>query len=141
MFRMMSAALALSALAAPAMAEGDAAAGEKAFNKCKACHMSVTDAGDQIGKGGRTGPNLYKVAGRQAGTYPDFRYGDDLVAAGEAGLVWDEANFVTYTQDPRQFLRDTLDDKSAKSKMSFKLRDEQDAADIWAYIVSVSAGS
>ncbi|NRB34264.1 MAG: c-type cytochrome [Rhodobacteraceae bacterium] len=141
MFRMMSAALALSALAAPAMAEGDAAAGEKGFNKCKACHMIVTDAGDQIVKGGRTGPNLYNVAGRQAGTYPDFRYGDDLVAAGEAGLVWDEANFVTYTQDPRQFLRDTLDDKSAKSKMSFKLRDEQDAADIWAYIVSVSAGS
>ena len=141
MFRMMSAALALSALAAPAMAEGDAAAGEKGFNKCKACHMIVTDAGDQIVKGGRTGPNLNNVAGRQAGTYPDFRYGDDLVAAGEAGLVWDEANFVTYTQDPRQFLRDTLDDKSAKSKMAFKLRDEQDAADIWAYIVSVSAGS
>ena len=32
-------------IAAPAIAEGDAEAGEKAFKKCKSCHMVVSDAG------------------------------------------------------------------------------------------------
>ena len=126
----------LIAFSAPAFAEGDAAKGEKGFNKCKACHMIVSDAGDTIVKGGRTGPNLYGVIGRTAGTLEGYKYGDDLVAAGAAGLVWDEANFVAYTQDPRKFLRDTLDDGSAKSKMSFKLR--SGGEDIYAYLLSVS---
>ncbi|QBF34233.1 cytochrome c family protein [Thalassococcus sp. S3] len=126
-------------LAAPVFADGhasgDAAAGEKAFNKCKSCHMIVADDDTEIVKGGRTGPNLYGIVGRQAGTIEGFRYGDDLVAAGEAGLVWDEANFVEYVQDPRAFLRAYLDDSKARSKMSFKLRDG--GADVYAYLASV----
>lgn len=129
-------AVALLISAAPAFAEGDAAAGEKGFNKCKSCHMVVSPAGDTIVKGGRTGPNLYGIAGRTAGTVDGFRYGADLVKAGEAGLVWDEESFVAYTQDPRKFLRETLDNKSAKSKMTFKLK--SGAEDIYAYLVSVS---
>jgi cytochrome c len=122
-------------LAVPAFAEGDAAAGEKEFNKCKSCHMIVADDGTEIVKGGRTGPHLWGVAGRQAGTYPDFNYGDDLVAAGEAGLVWNEEEFVAYSEDPRAFLRTFLDDQGARSKMSFRLR--SGAPDVWAYLVSV----
>ncbi len=131
MKRLMSAAM-ITLLAAPAFAEGDAAKGEKGFNKCKSCHMIVSDSGETIVKGGKTGPNLWGVVGRTAGTAEGFRYGDDIVAAGEAGLVWDEENFVTYTQDPRAFLREYLDDSKAKSKMSFKLK--KGGEDIYAFL-------
>jgi cytochrome c len=116
-------------------AMGDAEAGEKDFRKCKSCHVITTPEGEDIVKGGRTGPNLHGVIGRQAGTYEDFNYGDDLVAAGEAGLVWDTENIVTYMEDPRAFLREYLEDDSAQSKMTFKLRDGQDVA---AYLATFS---
>lgn len=134
-----TAALGLSLMAAPAFADGhatgDAEAGEKVFSKCKACHSIVDADGEAIVRGGRNGPNLYGVYMRQAGT-ADFKYGDDLVAAGEAGLVWEEEQFVSYVADPRAFLRETLDDKKARSQMSFKLSDEEDAANVWAFIVA-----
>lgn len=133
----------LGLLAAPALAEshasGDAAAGEKAFNKCKSCHAIVDAEGNAITKGGKTGPNLFGLPGATAGTVADFsRYKDGIVAAGEAGLVWDEAQFVDYVADPTKFLRATLDDKKVRSGMTFKLKNPEDAANIWAYIVSVS---
>ena len=118
---------------------GDAAAGEKEFNKCKSCHMIVADDGTEIVKGGRTGPNLYGIVGRQAGTVEDFRYGDSLVAAGEKGLVWDEATFVAYVQDPKKFLAEYLDDSGARSKMSFRLKSGME--DIYSYLVSVGPQS
>ncbi|WOI32683.1 c-type cytochrome [Tritonibacter scottomollicae] len=123
---------ALVCLAMPALAEGDAEKGEKAFNKCKSCHQIVSDTDETIVRGGRTGPNLWGIAGRQAGTVEDFRYGDDLVAAGEAGLVWDEAKFVAYVQDPRGFLKEELDDSGAKSKMSFRVK--KGGEDVYAYL-------
>ncbi len=140
MTRTLAAIFAMSIVAAPALADGhagpgDAAAGEKTFSKCKSCHMIVSDAGDEIVKGGRTGPNLYGVIGRQAGT-ADFRYGDDLVAAGEAGLVWDAANLAEYVVDPRAFLRTYLDDSKAKSKMAYKLK--KGGEDVAAYLASVA---
>ena len=134
------AALIAMTFAAPAFADGhggpgDAAAGEKAFNKCKSCHMIVSDAGDEIVKGGKVGPNLYGIIGRQAGT-ADFNYGADLVKAGEAGLVWDATNIVEYSADPRAFLRTYLDDNKAKSKMAFKLN--KGGEDVAAYLASVA---
>ena len=123
-------------LATPALAEGDAAKGEKTFNKCKACHSIISDSGETIVKGGKTGPNLFGVIGRTAGTYEDFRYGDAIVAAGEAGLVWDEEQFNHYVKDPRKFLRETLEDKKAKSKMTFKLK--KGGEDVYAYLVSIA---
>lgn len=124
-------------LAGPALAEGDAAKGEKAFNKCKACHAVVSDAGDTIIKGGKTGPNLYGIVGRTAGTVEGYKYGESLVAAGENGLAWDEANFAEYTADPKAFLKTYLDDTSAKSKMSYKLK--KGAEDIYAFLQSAAA--
>ncbi|KIN70302.1 Cytochrome c-551 [Sulfitobacter noctilucae] len=120
-------------------ATGDAAEGEGVFSKCKACHGIVSADGDVIVKGGRTGPNLYGLHTRVAGGDEDFgrKYGDALVEAGENGLEWNEANFVSYVADPRAFLREYNDDKRARSKMSFKLGDETDAKNVWAYIVSV----
>lgn len=137
MTRILAALVALS-FAAPAFADGhatgDAEAGEKTFNKCKACHM-IVDGANVIVKGGKSGPNLYGVIGRQAGMVEGFRYGADLVAAGEAGLVWDEANLAEYTADPRAFLRAYLDDSKAKSKMAFKLK--KGGEDVAAYLKSV----
>jgi cytochrome c len=128
-----------SPLLADGHASGDAAAGADVFKKCKACHSIVDAAGEVIEKGGRNGPNLYGLYTRVAGSDEEFgkKYGKSLVATGEAGLAWDEENFVSYVADPRKFLRTYLDDKKAKSKMSFKLKDEADAANVWAYIVSV----
>ncbi|MEO3476173.1 c-type cytochrome [Phaeobacter sp. CAU 1743] len=133
MKRLMSAAV-IGLLAVPAFAEGDAAKGEKGFKKCKSCHMVVSDSGETIVKGGKTGPNLWGVAGRPAGSYEGFRYGSDMTAAGEAGLVWTEENFVAFTHDPRAFLREYLDDSGAKSKMSFKLK--KGGEDIYAFLAS-----
>ena len=84
---LITATAAMLALAAPALAEGDAAAGEKEFRKCKSCHMIESPAGESIVKGGRVGPNLYGIIGSTAGTVEDFRYGEALAAKGEEGLV------------------------------------------------------
>ncbi|MEP3538432.1 c-type cytochrome, partial [Ascidiaceihabitans sp.] len=108
--------LAVLSLAAPAFADGhstgDAEAGEKAFKKCKACHM-ISDGDNVIYKGGKSGPNLYGVIGRQAGALEGYKYKDSIMAAGEAGLVWDEANLAEYVVDPKKFLQTYLDDKKA----------------------------
>lgn len=133
-------ALGMAMLSTPVFADGhatgNAEAGEKVFNKCKACHMIQDAEGTDIVKGGRTGPNLYGLYTRVAGS-TDFKYGDSIVQAGEAGLAWDEANLVSYVADPKKFLAEYNDDKRAKSKMSFKLTNAGDAADVWAYLVSV----
>lgn len=121
-------------LAAPAFAEGDPAKGEKGFNKCKSCHSITSDSGDVIVKGGKTGPNLWGVAGRTAGSVEGFKYSDDLTAAGEAGLVWDEEKFVAFTTDPKKFLQAETGNSKAKSKMSFRLK--KGGEDIYAFLAS-----
>ncbi len=132
--------LALSAaiaMAAPAFAEGDAAQGESDFKKCKSCHAIVADDGTEIQKGGKTGPNLYGVIGRQVGS-ADFKYGDALIAVGETGMVWDEAELAAFVSDPKAWLQDKTGDDGAKTKMSFKLTKGQE--DMAAYLASVSPG-
>ncbi|MFZ8940445.1 MAG: c-type cytochrome [Gemmobacter sp.] len=124
--------------AAPAIA-ADAEAGAKAFNQCQTCHVVVNPAGETLaGRNAKTGPNLYGVVGRQAGTVEGFKYGDDLVAAGAKGLVWDEATFVAYVQDPSKFLKEYLGDSGAKGKMTFKVKKEADAANLYAFLSSLA---
>lgn len=125
-------------MAAPALAQ-DLEAGAKVFAKCQTCHVVANEAGEVLaGKNSKTGPNLYGMPGRAAGTYPEFKYGESIVALGATGFVWDEASFVEYVADPAKFLKAKLDDKGAKSKMQFKLGKEEDAKNVWAYIVSLS---
>jgi len=123
------------ALSTAAYAEGDAAEGEGLFNRCKSCH-AIANGDDVIVRGGRTGPNLYGVIGSAAGAVEGFRYGDDTLAAGAAGLVWTEENLAEYVTDPTAFLRAFLDDSSARSKMTFKLR--SGGEDIAAYLASLA---
>jgi cytochrome c len=140
-------AAALCLLAGPVFAEshamaeptGDAAAGEAVFRQCQTCHVVENADGEVLaGRNAKTGPNLYGIAGRTAGSVEDFRYKDSIVAAGEGGLVWDETTFVAYVQDPQGFLRTTLDDSKARSGMSFRLRSEDDAVNLWAYLYSLA---
>jgi cytochrome c len=128
------------ALATPALAEGDAEAGAKVFNQCQTCHVIANEAGEVLaGKNAKTGPNLYGLPGRTAGTQADFKgYGDSLVALGASGFAWNEADFVTYVQDPAAFLKEKTGDAKARSKMSFKLKKPEDAANVWAFIASLS---
>ncbi|WP_425099401.1 c-type cytochrome [Tropicibacter sp. S64] len=128
--------LAASPLAAQDAPTGDAAKGEKEFNKCKACHM-IEGPDGAIARGGKVGPNLYGVVGRQAGTMEGFSYSDLMVAAGEKGLMWNEGDFKTYVKDATAFLREYTGESSGRGKMTFKLNNEEAAADIWAYLASV----
>ena len=132
---LMVASLAIAALAAPAFAQ-DAAAGEKEFNKCKACHSIVADDGTAIVKGGKTGPNLYGVVGRPVASIADFKYGESILAVGAAGVIWDEALLTAYVTDPAAWLKEQTGDSAAKSKMSFKLA--KGGADVAAYLASVA---
>ena len=112
----------LLGVAAPAFA-GDAAEGEEVFNKrCKTCHAVIDASGNAIVKGGKTGPNLFGVIGRQIGTGDGFNYGPGLVAAGADGSVWDEASVAAYVVDPSKWVADKAG-AGNKSKMAFKLKE------------------
>ncbi|WP_299629012.1 c-type cytochrome [uncultured Tateyamaria sp.] len=147
MFRSIALAAATAAFALPAFADGhavdltatgDAAAGEKAFRGCVACHVVVNEAGETLaGKRGQQGPNLYGVVGRLAGAVEDFRYSDIMGVAGEQGIVWDEANFVGYVQDPTGWLRETTGN-NGRGNMTYKVRKEADAVNLYAYFASLA---
>ena len=119
---MLLAGAAVMAMSANAYAqEGDAAAGEKVFRKCQACH--------QVGEGAknRTGPVLNGVMGRAAGSVEDFRYSKALEEAAEGGLVWTEETLGEFLANPRKYLKGT--------KMAFAgLRKDEDQAAIAAYL-------
>jgi cytochrome c len=124
---------AIPLLATQALA-GDAAVGEKEFNKCKACHSIVATDGTVVQKGGKTGPNLFGVIGRTVGALDGFTYGEGIEEARAKGLVWDEASLATYVTDPTAWLKEVTGDDKAKSKMSFKLRAKQE--DVAAYLAT-----
>lgn len=128
----------MALLSAPVYAEGDAANGEEIFNRqCSTCHVVENEAGEILaGRASHVGPNLYGVVGRAPGTFPEFNYGDSLVAYGATEVVWGEENLVGYMQDPTDFLRTALDDRRARGKMAFQLRDPQDAADVYAFLAT-----
>ncbi|MEI4485991.1 c-type cytochrome [Frigidibacter sp. MR17.14] len=125
---------ALLLLAGAATAQ-DAAKGETEFKKCRACHEIVGADGTEIVKGGKTGPNLYGVIGRAAGTAEGFSYSDALKELGAAGEVWTEEDLAAYVTDPNAYVQEKTGDKGAKTKMTFKLNKAQ--ADVAAYLASV----
>ncbi len=114
------------------LGEGDPEKGEKVWKKCKACH--------KIGEGAKNGvgPLLNEVIGRTAGTLENYKYGKDMIAAGEAGLVWDAALIAAYIEDPKKFLKEYLDNSKAKSKMTLKVKKEKDRLNVSAYVATFS---
>lgn len=111
----------LGVLALPALAEGDAAAGEKVFNKCKACHA----VGD--GAKNKVGPVLNGIVGTAAAQNPDFKYSDAMAEKAAEGLVWDDATLAAYLKKPKDVVPGT--------KMSFAgLRKDADVENVIAYL-------
>lgn len=107
----------LAAIASPAMADGDAAAGEKVFKKCKACHTL------EEGKN-KVGPSLHGVMGRAAGTLEGFKFSS---AMSESGLTWDDETMAKFLAKPKDLV--------AKTKMSFAgLKKEDDIENLIAYL-------
>lgn len=106
--------------AAPAHAEGDAAAGEKVFVKCKACHENEKGVN-------KVGPTLKGVVGRPAASVPDYKYSEAMAAKGAEGLVWTEENLAAYLPDPKAFV--------PKTKMAFPgLKKPEDVQNVIAYL-------
>lgn len=103
--------------AAPAMAEGDAAAGKKVYNKCKTCHSL------EAGKN-KLGPNLAGIIGREAGSVEGYKYSEAMASS---GIVWDEATLDAFLAKPKEVV--------PKSKMAFAgLKKEKQRQDVIAYL-------
>jgi cytochrome c len=96
----------------------DAAAGEKVFAVCKACHQIGETAKNAVG------PVLNGIVGRKAGTFAGYAYSD---ANKNSGLTWDEPTFREYIKDPKA--------KVPGTKMIYAgLKDEQKISDLLAYL-------
>jgi cytochrome c len=110
---------AVLAMAGPGGASAqDAAAGEKVFAVCKACHQIGGTAKNAVG------PVLNGIIGRQAGTRAGYSYTD---ANKNSGLTWDEATFRDYIKDPRT--------KIPGTKMLYPgLKNERKTDDLLAYL-------
>lgn len=106
--------------AVPAHAEGDAEAGAKVFNQCKACH--------DVEKGvNKVGPTLKGVIGRKAASVADYKYSEAMAAKGAEGLVWTEENLLTYLANPKAFV--------PKTKMAFAgLKKPEDEVNLIAFL-------
>jgi len=108
-------------LAVPAKAdEGDATKGGQIFrSKCMMCH-----APDQ----NKVGPKLGGVVGRKAGSVTDYTYSSGLKAKGQ---IWDAAALDKWLTGPSAQVSGT--------KMTFKLDNPQDRANVIAYLKTLPA--
>lgn len=111
----------------------DAANGEKLFKKCASCHMVGEGAQNKVG------PILTNVVGSKVASVEGYKYGKSIVALGETDAVWTEDEIFEYLADPKKYLRAQLDDKKAKSKMSFKLKKEDERKDVIAYLATLTS--
>ncbi|KAA2237984.1 c-type cytochrome [Salinarimonas soli] len=122
MLRVTLAAVSLLAFGTAAQAQ-DAAAGEKVFAQCRACHQIGPTAKNAVG------PQLNGVIGRHSGSVEGYNYSP---ANKNSGLTWDEATFREYIKDPRA--------KVPGTKMVYAgLKDEQRINDLVAYLKSFDA--
>ncbi|PWJ75810.1 cytochrome c [Pseudaminobacter salicylatoxidans] len=102
----------------------DAAAGEKVFNRCKACHVADKDEN-------RVGPSLMNVIGRTAGTHPNYQYSPAMVEAGKNGTVWNDETLEHYLRNPKAMIKGT--------KMAFAgLKNDKDIVNVVAYLEQFS---
>src|SRR6478735_3862317 len=112
----LSAALLLAGLGS-AQAQ-DAAAGEKVFTQCRACHQIGPNAKNAVG------PELNGLIGRHSGADEGYNYS---AANKNSGITWDEATFREYIKDPKA--------KVPGTKMIYAgLKDEQKTGDLVAFL-------
>lgn len=92
--------------------------GKQKFAQCAACHTLIQ------GGPNMTGPNLYGIIGRKAGSAPSFDYSDGVKAA---GFTWDAAHIDTWITNPAAMIPGT--------RMTYLgLKDAKDRADVIAYV-------
>jgi cytochrome c len=114
---------ALIALSAEAASAQDAKKGEIVFNFCLPCHSIGPGAQNKVG------PDLNGLDGRHSGSVANFDYSD---ANKKSGIVWNEAAFKKYINDPQAVIPGT--------KMFFPgIKDPQQVNDLWAYISQFNA--
>jgi cytochrome c len=110
-------AVATLATAGVALADGDAARGEKKFEECAACHKIAPGEDD-------VGPSLHGVFGRKAGTLADFRYSPALK---RSGITWTAPTLDTFLADPQKVI--------PANRMPYAgLAEASDRADLIAYL-------
>jgi len=116
--------VALLAVAGAGQAQAqDAAAGEKVFAVCKACHQVGETAKNSVG------PELNGLIGRHSGSVAGYSYSP---ANKNSGLTWDEATFKEYIKDPKA--------KVPGTKMVYAgLKDEKKIDDLIAYLKQFDA--
>ncbi|WP_248311441.1 cytochrome c family protein [Bosea sp. ASV33] len=115
--------LAATWLGATSASAQDAAAGEKSFAKCRACHQVGETAKNVIG------PALNGLFGRQSGTVEGYSYSP---ANKNAGITWDNASFADYIKDPKA--------KMPGTKMVFAgIKNDKEIADLAAYLKQFGA--
>jgi len=102
--------------------------GERAFQRCYACH-SVMAGEDRL-----PGPSLRGVLGRQAGTLPGFRFSPAMTLAGSRGLVWTRTTLDAFLRDPLEVVPGT--DMAMPGLPSPELR-----RDVIDYLESVGGAS
>ena len=110
--------LALAAAAASPASAQDVSAGERSFNKCRACH--------QIGESAKNlvGPQLNGLFGRHTGEAEGYSYSS---ANKGANITWDEAVFAEYIRDPKA--------KIPGTKMVFAgIKNDKEIADLTAFL-------
>jgi cytochrome c len=112
-----------TAAAEPAYTEvaatADAAAGEKTFGKCKACH-------NVEGKNG-TGPHINGVVGRARGSVEGFAYSEAMASKQDP---WTPEEIYAFIKAPKEYVPGT--------KMGFAgLANPQDRANVVAYLESL----
>ena len=107
------------------VADGNAAHGEKIFNKCKACH-TIEEGGPN-----RVGPNLYGIMDRGVAKKADYNYSKAMKDFGAKTPKWTEEILFKYLEKPRELVPGTY--------MSFAgLKKPQDRDDLLAYLEKAS---
>jgi cytochrome c len=108
---------------APGAKAQDAAAGEKVFAQCRACHQVGPTARNLVG------PKLNGLFGRKSGSIEGYSYSD---ANKNSGITWDETVFSEYIKNPRA--------KIPGTKMIYAgLKDEQRIKDLIAFLKQFDA--
>ena len=102
---------------------GNAEAGQRVFNQCRACHT--------INEGGRSGvgPNLWGIVGRRAGAVEGFRYSSNMRELAAGGLTWTDDRLRDYIQNPKSVV--------PQGSMSYVgLRNDTQLNDLMAYLAA-----
>ena len=111
--------------AAPAWADGDAAAGEKIFKKCQACHTA------EDGGANKVGPNLWNIVNRPVASHEGFKYSGAMTEFAAGGTVWDYDHLDHFIKKPKDLVPGTAMGFAGLSKI-------QDRADLIAYLRTMS---